>query len=138
MLSFTTSTYHKVTSQACSRLNGVWFNGVADCYTRFVSEQKNAFAPADSPTIINLLAQRATPPIFPPYDLLSAILAEADKSTCVKAAVVCRSWYEPALNELWRVVTNARDILEVLAPMEEKYIRYRRRNPIYDLVISSR
>jgi hypothetical protein len=84
-------------------------------------------------------AQRATSgatlSTFPPYDLLPVILAETDKSTCIKAAVVCRAWYEPAMNKIWSVLKTARYIFEVLAPLEERYVRNGRWGPENELVM---
>lgn len=54
---------------------------------------------------------------FPPYDLLLMILECADRKTCAAAALVCRMWHGPALNEMWKEAKLI-PLLHILAPIE--------------------
>ncbi|KAG8992896.1 hypothetical protein FRB94_011206, partial [Tulasnella sp. JGI-2019a] len=58
--------------------------------------------------------------IGPVYDILYSIFLSLDefKGTLRSAGLVCRAWYEPAMDVLWAKNISLHNLLAVLSPLE--------------------
>jgi hypothetical protein len=54
------------------------------------------------------------------YETLSMIFAQAELGACAAAIRVCRLWYEPAANEVWRDLPSLLPLFSLLAPFESQ------------------
>ena len=58
-------------------------------------------------------------------ELLQTIFSFGSRASNVSNALVCRSWLEPALDQIWHEVDDIYYLLQLLAPLEgeEYYVR---------------
>jgi len=58
-------------------------------------------------------------------ELLQTIFSFGSRASNVSNALVCRSWREPALDQIWHEVDDIYYLLQLLAPLqgEDSYVR---------------